>query len=116
MRRADGQWRWQIEFTDTPPMTPTHPGTVDVPAVDGSATGGAAVDGSRVDLLQTLNHPKLDQCKPATTAARQYDTAFGADQSGHAQSWEGAQSGWSAQHVGSEGRARSVRAELFDAS
>jgi hypothetical protein len=83
MRRADGQWRWQIEFTDTPPMTPTHPGTVDGSAVDGSATGGAAVDGSRVDLLQTLNHPKLDQCKPTTTAARQYDTAFGADQSGH---------------------------------
>ena len=78
MRRADGQWRWQIEFTDTPPMTPTHPGTVDGSAVDGSATGGAAVDGSHVDLLQTLNHPKLDQCKPTTTAARQYDTAFGA--------------------------------------
>jgi len=82
MRRADGQWRWQIEFTDTPPMTPTHPGTVDGSAVDGSATGGAAVDGSHVDLLQTLNHPKLDQCKPTTTAAPQDDTARGAGHMG----------------------------------
>ena len=79
MRKADGQWRWQIEFTDTPPTAPTHPGTADGSAVDGSATGGTAVDGSRVDLLQTLNHPKLDQCKPTTTAACQDDTAFGAD-------------------------------------
>jgi hypothetical protein len=29
MRKADGQWRWQIEFTDTPPATPTRPRTVD---------------------------------------------------------------------------------------
>jgi hypothetical protein len=76
MRKADGQWRWQIEFTDTPPTTPTHPRTIDGSAVDGSTTGGTTVDGSGVDLLQTLNHPKLDQCKPNTTAARQNDTAF----------------------------------------
>jgi hypothetical protein len=82
MRKADGQWRWQIEFTDTPPTTPTHPRTVDGSAVDGSATGGTAVDGSGVDVLQTLNHPKLDQCKPNTTAARQGDKALGADQGG----------------------------------
>jgi hypothetical protein len=81
-RKADGQWRWQIEFTDTPPKTPTHPRTVDGSAVDGSATGGTAVDGSGVDVLQTLNHPKLDQCKPTTTAARQDDMAFGAEQGG----------------------------------
>jgi hypothetical protein len=67
MRKADGQWQWQIEFTDTPPTTPTRPGTV---------------DGSAVDLLQTLNHPKLDQCKSTTTAACQDDTGFGADQRG----------------------------------
>jgi hypothetical protein len=82
MRKADGQWRWQIEFTDTPPTAPTHPGTVDGSAVDGSASGGTAVDGSGVDLLQTLNHPKLDQCKSTTTAAWQDDTGFGADQGG----------------------------------
>jgi hypothetical protein len=82
MRKADGQWQWQIEFTDTPPTTPTRPGTVDGSAVDGSATGGTAVDGSGVDLLQTLNHPKLDQCKSTTTAACQDDTGFGADQRG----------------------------------
>jgi hypothetical protein len=69
-------------FTDTPPATPTHPGTVDGSAVDGSATGGSAVDGSGVDVLQTLNHPKLDQCKPTTTTACQDDTAFGVDQGG----------------------------------
>ncbi len=80
MRKADGQWRWQIEFTDTPPTTPTHPGTVDGSAVDGSATGGTAVDGSGVDVLQTLNHSRLDQCKPHTTAAHQGDKAIGADQ------------------------------------
>jgi hypothetical protein len=79
MRKADGQWRWQIEFTDTPPTAPTHPGTVDGSAVDGSATGGTAVDGSGVDLLQTLNHQKRDQCKPTTTAACQDDAAIGAD-------------------------------------
>jgi hypothetical protein len=31
---------------------------------------------------RTLNHPKLDQCKPTTTAARQDDMAFGAEQGG----------------------------------
>ena len=72
MRKADGQWRWQIEFTDTPPTAPTHPGTVD----------GTAVDGSGVDLLQTLNHQKRDQCKPTTTAACQDDAAIGADPGG----------------------------------
>jgi hypothetical protein len=82
MRKADGQWRWQIEFTDTPPMTPTHPGTVDGSAVDGSATGGTAVDGLGVDVLRTLNHPKLDPCKPTTTTARHDETAVGADQGG----------------------------------
>jgi hypothetical protein len=82
MRKADGQWRWQIEFTDTPPTAPTHPGTVDGSAVDGSATGGTAVDGSGVDLLQTLNHQKRDQCKPTTTAACQDDAAIGADPGG----------------------------------
>ncbi len=45
-RKADGQWRWQIEFTETPPTTPTHAGTVDGSTVDGSAAGGTAVDGS----------------------------------------------------------------------
>jgi hypothetical protein len=74
MRKADGQWRWQIEFTDTPPTTPTPPCTVDGSAVDGSATGGTAVGGSNVDVLQTLKNPKLDQCKPNTTAAPQDDT------------------------------------------
>jgi hypothetical protein len=82
MRNADGQWRWQIDFTDTPPATPTHPRTIDVSAVDGSTTGGTAVDGSDVDVLQTLNNPKLDQRKPDTTAARQDDTALGADRMG----------------------------------
>ena len=67
MRKADGQWRWQIEFTDTPPTAPTHPGTVDGSAVAGSATGGTAVDGSGVDLLQTLNHQK-----PPSVVRRQY--------------------------------------------
>lgn len=65
MRKADGQWRWQIEFTDTPPTTPTHPGTI---------------DGSGVDVLHTLNHSRLDQCEPHTTAAHQRDKAIGADQ------------------------------------
>jgi len=82
MRKADGQWRWQIEFTDTPPATPTRPRTVDRSAVDGSATGGTAADGSGVDVLQTLNNPKLHQGKLKTTAARQNNTAFRADQSG----------------------------------
>jgi len=59
MRKADGQWRWQIQFTDTPPTAPVHPGTV-----DGSATGGTAVDGSGVDLLQTLNHQKRINVNP----------------------------------------------------
>jgi hypothetical protein len=81
-RKTDGQWRWQIEFTDTPPTTPTHPRTVDGSAVDGSTTGGTAVDGSGGDVLQTLNHSKHDQCKPNTTAALQTDTGLGADQSG----------------------------------
>ena len=49
MRKADGQWRWQIEFTDTPPTTPTRPRTI---------------DGSAVDVLQTLNNPQLHQVNP----------------------------------------------------
>jgi hypothetical protein len=81
MRKADGQWRWQIEFTDTPPTT-THPRTVDGSAVDGSTTGGTAVGGSNVDVLQTLKNPKLDQCKPNTTATPQNDTARGAGHMG----------------------------------
>jgi hypothetical protein len=82
MRKADGQWRWQIEFTDTPPATPTRPRTVDRSAVDGSATGGTAADGSGVDVLQTLNNPRLHQGKPKTTTARQDETAFVADRIG----------------------------------
>jgi hypothetical protein len=82
MRKADGRWRWQIEFTDTPAATPTHPRTVDRSAVDGSTTGGTAADGCGVDVLQTLNNPKLDHCNPNTTAARQDDTALGADRTG----------------------------------
>jgi hypothetical protein len=64
MRKADGQWRWQIEFTDTPPTTPTRPRTIDGSAVDGSTTGGTAADGSDVDVLQTLNNPQLHQVNP----------------------------------------------------
>lgn len=79
LRKADGQWRWQIEFTDTPPATPTSPHAVDRSAVDGSTTGGTAADGSSVDVLQTLNNPKLHQGKPKTTAAPQDETAPGAD-------------------------------------
>jgi hypothetical protein len=82
MRKADGRWRWQIEFTDTPPATPTHPRAVDGSAVDGSTTGGTAVDGCGVDVLQTLNNSKLDQGKPKTTAARHDETALGADRIG----------------------------------
>jgi hypothetical protein len=77
MRKADGQWRWQIEFTDTPPATPTRPHTVDGLSVDGSTTGGTAVGGSSVDVLQTLKNLKPDQCKPNTTVAPQDDTARG---------------------------------------
>jgi hypothetical protein len=50
--------------------------------VDGSATGGTAADGSGVDVLQTLNNPKLHQGKPKTTAARQDETAFVVDRIG----------------------------------
>jgi hypothetical protein len=82
MHKADGQWRWQIEFTDTTPTTPTPPRAVDGSAVDGSTTGGTAVGGSSVDVLQTLKNPKLDQCKPNTTAAPQDDTARGAGHMG----------------------------------
>ena len=69
MRKADGRWRWQIDFTDTPPTKAARPRSIDGSAVDGSATGGIAVDGQGVDLLHTLNSTRLDKGNPTTTAA-----------------------------------------------
>jgi hypothetical protein len=82
MRKADGRWLWRIEFTDTPPTKPGHPRTIDGSAVDGTTSGGTAVDGQGVDLLHTPNHPKLDKYKRTTTARPQNDTEGGADRLG----------------------------------
>jgi hypothetical protein len=82
MRKADGRWLWQIDFTDTPPMKAVRTRSIDGSAVDGSATGGTAIDGQGVDLLHTLNSTKPDKCNPTTTAAPHDKTGYAADRSG----------------------------------
>ena len=55
-KRPDGRWAWRVEHTDTA-----------VPFDRSSAMDGSAVDGQGVDLLNTLNHPRLDKLIPSTT-------------------------------------------------
>jgi hypothetical protein len=65
-KKPDGRWAWRIELKDT--GVPFHrSSTIDGSAVDGSAVDGSPVDGQGVDLLNTLNHSRLDKLIPTTT-------------------------------------------------
>ena len=52
-KKADGRWAWRVELSDAP--MPSH--------------RSPTMDGSGVDLLNTLNHSILDKLIPTTTQA-----------------------------------------------
>jgi len=65
-KKPDGRWAWRIELKDAA-VTFHRSSTIDGSTVDGSAVDGSPVDGQGVDLLNTLNHSRLDKLIPTTS-------------------------------------------------
>src|SRR5277367_2703348 len=65
-KKRNGQWAWRVELSDTA-VRFYRSSTMDASAVDGSAVDGSPVDGQGVDLLNTLNNPRLDKLIPTIT-------------------------------------------------